>query len=171
MKIEPLISQGDISRAVDSLAERIRADYAGRSPLVIGCLTGSFIFMADLVRRLGIPVECDFMKVSSYGGGREAGEIRLLLDHMLPVEGRDVIVVEDIVDTGASLSFVRERIAARRPASVCSKSAAAAAEAARFAVSRESGPYCSTVFCWIKLRCSSPRMRASSSSKANGFAR
>ncbi len=120
MKIEPLISQGDISRAVDSLAERIRADYAGRSPLVIGCLTGSFIFMADLVRRLGIPVECDFMKVSSYGGGREAGEIRLLLDHMLPVEGRDVIVVEDIVDTGASLSFVRERIAARRPASVAS---------------------------------------------------
>ena len=120
MGVELLVPKEKIEEAVGSLADKIRKDYAGRRPLLIGCLTGSFVFMADLVRKIGIPVECDFMKVSSYEGRTTPGELRLLLDHMLPVENRDVIIVEDIVDTGASLSFVRERIAARRPSSLAS---------------------------------------------------
>lgn len=118
MEVVQLVSKEKIDEVVGQLADRIRRDYEGREPLLIGCLTGSFVFMADLVRRIGAPVECDFMKVSSYESRTTPGELRLLLDHMLPVEGRDVIVVEDIVDTGASLSFVRERIAARKPASL-----------------------------------------------------
>lgn len=118
VEIEQLIPEGKIAEAVERIAGAIRRDYAGRQPLLIGCLTGSFVFMADLVRRIGIPLECDFMKVSSYEDRMTAGRIALLLDHTLPVEGRDVIVVEDIVDTGGSLAFIRARLSAKGPASL-----------------------------------------------------
>jgi hypoxanthine phosphoribosyltransferase len=118
MEMTPLITEERIAEAVERLASEIRRDYAGKRPLLIGCLTGSFMFMADLVRRIGLPLECDFMKVSSYEDRTTAGEIALLLDNTLPVAGRDVLLVEDIVDTGASLQFIRERLAGKRPGSL-----------------------------------------------------
>jgi len=118
MEIKPLIAAEEIGGKVSEIASRISRDYDGRTPLLVGCLTGSFVFMADLVRGLSIPVECDFMKVSSYEDRMTAGEIRLILDNTLPVEGRDVILVEDIVDTGASLSFLRRRLSSKGPASL-----------------------------------------------------
>lgn len=117
-EIKSLISEEEIARIVDVLALKIKKDYAGKKPLLIGCLTGSFVFMADLVRRIGIPLECDFMKVSSYEDRMSAGELKLLLDNTLPVKGRDVIIVEDIVDTGASLEFLRARLKSKGPGSL-----------------------------------------------------
>lgn len=118
MKITPLISEAQIKDAVLKLAGQIKRNYKDRNPLLIGCLTGSFVFMADLVRHLSMPLECDFMKVSSYEDRMTAGELKLLLDNTLPVEGRDVIVVEDIVDTGASLSYICERLRTKKPKSL-----------------------------------------------------
>lgn len=118
MEIKPLINEPQIQRAILKLAGQIKIDYKRRNPLLIGCLTGSFVFMADLVRNLAIPLECDFMKVSSYEDRMTAGKLKLLLDNTLPVNGRDVIVVEDIVDTGASLKFICEHLRAKNPASL-----------------------------------------------------
>lgn len=118
MKVKHLFSEEKVLGTVSGLAARISADYRDRYPLIIGCLTGSFVFMADLVRRLNIPVECDFMKVSSYEDRMSAGEIKLLLDATLPVKGRHVIVVEDIVDTGQSLKFISDRLLSKGPASL-----------------------------------------------------
>lgn len=118
MEVTPIIPEGKIAETVDRLAEAIRCDYAERQPLLIGCLTGSFMFMADLVRRIDMPLTCDFMKVSSYEDRMTAGEIMLLLDNTLPVEGKDVVIVEDVVDTGASLRFIRERLEDKRPKSL-----------------------------------------------------
>ena len=118
MNVKQLFSEQHILEIVDGLAKKIREDYQGKNPHIIGCLTGSFVFMADLIRRLGIPVSCDFMKVSSYEDRMSAGEIRLLLDATLPVKDRHVIVVEDIVDTGQSLTFVKKRLEALQPASL-----------------------------------------------------
>ena len=119
-EVRRLFSEERIAETVGRLADRIRQDYGGRNPLLMGCLTGSFVFMADLVRRIGIPLECDFMKVSSYEDRMTAGEIKLLLDASLPVAGRDVIVVDDIVDTGQSLSFICDRLKSKGPKSITS---------------------------------------------------
>ncbi len=110
MNVTPLFSEQQIAEAVARLAEDIRRDYADRNPLLVGILTGSFMFLADLIRRAAIPCACDFLKISSYEDRMTAGEIKLLLDVTLPVEGRDVIIIEDIVDTGQSLRFARERL-------------------------------------------------------------
>ncbi len=118
MKVKKLFSEGQISEVVGSLAKKIAGDYKDKNLLVIGCLTGSFVFMADLVRKLGIPLECDFMKVSSYEDRMSSGELRLLLDATLPVKGRHVVIVEDIVDTGQSLSFIINRLRSMNPASL-----------------------------------------------------
>jgi hypoxanthine phosphoribosyltransferase len=118
MNVTQLFSEKQILEIVDGLAKRIHQDYDGKNPHLVGCLTGSFVFMADLVRRLGIPISCDFMKVSSYEDRMSAGEIRLLLDATLPVKDRHVIIVEDIVDTGQSLTFIKKRLEAMQPASL-----------------------------------------------------
>jgi len=118
MSVKQLISEKEVLEVVGNLARRIGRDYQGKKPLLIGCLTGSFVFMADLVRRLTIPVECDFMKVSSYEDRMSAGEIKLLLDATLPVKDRHVIVIEDIVDTGQSLTFILERLRSKNPKSL-----------------------------------------------------
>lgn len=118
MKVKELFSEKHVLQTVEDLAGKIAADYKDKNPLIVGCLTGSFVFMADLVRRLFIPVECDFMKVSSYEDRMSAGEIKLLLDATLPVKGRNVLVVEDIVDTGQSLTFIMERLRSMAPASL-----------------------------------------------------
>lgn len=118
MNVKKLFSEERVLNIVDDLAQKISNDYKDKEPLLIGCLTGGFVFMADLVRRLRIPVECDFMKVSSYEDRMSSGELKLLLDVTLPVKNRHVLVVEDIVDTGQSLSYIMERLSSMKPASL-----------------------------------------------------
>ena len=118
MRPAQLISNIEISKKISFLARKIKKDYKDRNPLIIGCLTGSFVFMADLIREIAIPLECDFMKLSSYQNRMSAGKIKLILDNTISVKGRDVIIVEDIVDTGASLKFIRSRLLKKKPKSL-----------------------------------------------------
>jgi hypoxanthine phosphoribosyltransferase len=117
-RIEPLIAEAEIARRVDQLAAEINAYFEGTEKLVVvGLLRGSFIFIADLARRLSVPVEIDFIEASSYGDATESSrEVRILKDLRGEIEGRDVLVVEDIVDTGHTLRHVLDFLATRRPA-------------------------------------------------------
>lgn len=116
--IDEMISAKSIAARVEGLAREISDHFAGTDKLVvIGLLRGSFIFIADLVRELDLPVEVDFLEVSSYGDSTESSrEVRILKDLRGEIEGRDVLVVEDIVDTGFTLSRVLEILRTRRPA-------------------------------------------------------
>jgi hypoxanthine phosphoribosyltransferase len=115
--IEPLIGEDAIARRVDDLAAEINAHFGQTEKLVVvGLLRGSFIFIADLARRLSVPVEIDFIEASSYGNTTESShEVRILKDLRGEIEGRDVLVVEDIVDTGHTLAHVLAILATRRP--------------------------------------------------------
>lgn len=115
-----LISEAEIQRRVQALAEEISADYSGEQELIlVGVLKGAFIFLADLSRRLTIPRSIEFMAVSSYEkDDEESSAVRLLMDLRKNIEGKHVLVVEDIVDTGRTLSFLVELLAARKPKSV-----------------------------------------------------
>jgi len=114
-----LIPQDEIRQAVAKLAAEIRRDYKGKQPLLIGILKGSFVFMADLVRELGLPVEVDFVKVSSYGAGMEtSGKVRMMHSLKTAIKDRDVIVVEDIVDTGLTVSFLMNYLQKKKPSSL-----------------------------------------------------
>lgn len=116
--IDELISAKAVAARVEALAREITAFYADTEKLVvIGLLRGSFIFIADLVREIRLPVEVDFLEASSYGNATESSrEVRILKDLRGEIEGRDVLVVEDIVDTGNTLSHVLEILRTRRPA-------------------------------------------------------
>jgi len=114
-----LISQKDIARRVEELAGEISRDYAGRDLVMVGVLKGAFIFLADLVRALPFPVEVDFVRLCSYGGGTSpTGEVHITKDVELPLKDRDVLIVEDIVDIGFTLSFLRQHLATHRPRSL-----------------------------------------------------
>jgi hypoxanthine phosphoribosyltransferase len=114
-----VISAEDIASAVDRVAGQIDRDLAGSPALLVGVLKGSVFFLCDLARRMRSPVVLDFLQVSSYGGGtRSSGNVRVVSDLSIDVAGRHVIVVEDIVDTGATLSKIREILRARGPASL-----------------------------------------------------
>ena len=113
-----VISAAQLADRVQELAAVLDTAYAGRNPVLIGVLKGCYVFMADLSRALSIPHEVDFLAVASYGKSTQAGAFRLLKDISAEIEGRDVIIVEDICDTGASLRAVRDIIRERRPASV-----------------------------------------------------
>ena len=114
-----LFTQDQVAARVQELAAQITRDYAGKTPLVVGVLRGSFIFMADLVRHLDLPLTLDFMAVSSYGAGTaSSGQVRIIKDLSEHIEGRDVIVVEDILDSGNTLSYLLQLLQARSPASV-----------------------------------------------------
>ncbi|HEV2515070.1 MAG TPA: hypoxanthine phosphoribosyltransferase [Devosia sp.] len=115
--IDEMISAKAIAARVEALAKEISTHYAGTDKLVVvGLLRGSFIFIADLVRELDLPVEVDFLEVSSYGNSTESSrEVRILKDLRGEIEGRDVLVVEDIVDTGYTLKHVLEILATRHP--------------------------------------------------------
>ena len=110
----------DVLRArVLELGPQITADYAGRPPLLGGVLKGAFVFMSDLSRAIDLPVEFDFMAVSSYGSAtRSSGVVRIMKDLDLDLTGRDVLIVEDIVDSGLTLAYLRKNLAARGPASM-----------------------------------------------------
>lgn len=117
-EIDTLISKARIDARVDALAAEINAAFVETEKLiVIGLLRGSFIFIADLARRLAVPVEIDFIEVASYGDATESSrEVRVLKDLRGEIHGRDVLVVEDIVDTGHTLARVLEILLTRRPA-------------------------------------------------------
>jgi len=116
---EILLSEEQIAQKVRYLGQRISEDYQGNSILVIGILKGAVIFLADLVRNITIPVGIDFMAVSSYGKASESsGVVQILKDLDQNIEGRHVMVVEDIVDTGLTLKYLLENLSTRKPASL-----------------------------------------------------
>jgi hypoxanthine phosphoribosyltransferase len=114
-----LIGADRIQEKLAEMGERITADYAGRSLLLVGVLKGAFVLMADLARYVRLPLEFDFMAVSSYGAAtRTSGVVRILKDLDHDLDGLDVLVVEDIVDSGLTLKYLLKNLAARKPASL-----------------------------------------------------
>jgi hypoxanthine phosphoribosyltransferase len=113
-----LYPAAQIERRVSELAAQISADYAGRSLHLVGVLRGAAVFLADLSRELEIPVSYDFIAVSSYDGTSSSGVVRLLKDLDESVESRNVLIVEDITDTGLTLNYIRGMLASRKPASL-----------------------------------------------------
>ena len=118
--IGPVVVTADQLRdRVVELGKEITADYAGRTVLLVGVLKGAFVFMADLARAIDLPVEFDFMAVSSYGSAtKTSGVVRIVKDLDIDLAGRHVLLVEDIVDSGLTLSYVRKNLKARNPASL-----------------------------------------------------
>ena len=118
-EVRCLISSEQIASRVRELAAQISADYAGKVPLLVGVLKGAWVFMADLVRHLSIPVRCDFVKLSSYGANtNSSGEVQLHLDLTIAAEGQDILLVEDIIDTGTTIPWLLDRLVKKHPASV-----------------------------------------------------
>jgi hypoxanthine phosphoribosyltransferase len=116
---EVLIDEESLQRRIAELGEEISADYAGRDLLLVGVLKGAVFFMADLMRRLTIPCEIDFMAISSYGAATDSsGVVRILKDLDINIEGRHVLVVEDIIDSGLTLSYLMRNLEAREPATL-----------------------------------------------------
>jgi hypoxanthine phosphoribosyltransferase len=119
IETKTLISEADIQRRVRELAAEISRDYAGEEVTLIGVLKGAFIFLSDLARHLTIPNTIEFMAVSSYGmGTTSSGAVRVLMDLRRSIEGRHVLIVEDIVDTGLTLHYLLELLHTREPASL-----------------------------------------------------
>jgi hypoxanthine phosphoribosyltransferase len=116
---EILVTREALSERVREMAAEISAEYAGRDLLVIGILKGAVFFTADLVRELTIPCELDFMAVSSYGSAtHSSGVVRITKDLDVAIEGRDVLLVEDVIDSGRTLRYLMRNLAAREPASL-----------------------------------------------------
>jgi len=114
-----LYGREDIRRRIEELGRTITGDYAGREPVLVSVLRGGAMFLADLIREVRLPLACDFMSISAYGGGGESlGRVRILQDLDQDIGGRDVILVEDIVDTGLTLSYLLSTLRARGPLSV-----------------------------------------------------
>ncbi len=114
-----MVSEAELTERIGELGRQITEDYAGRAPLLVGVLKGAFVFMSDLARAIHLPVEFDFMAVASYGTAtRTSGVVRIVKDLDLDLTGRDVLVVEDIVDSGLTLSYLRRNLLARNPASL-----------------------------------------------------
>jgi hypoxanthine phosphoribosyltransferase len=118
-KLKIVITREEIAKRIDELAAEIKRDYKGKNPLLIGVLKGSFVFLSDLVRAMNIPVEVDFIRVSSYGAGKESsGKIKLVKDVETPIKDRHILVVEDIVDRGLTVRFLLDYLSFRKPASL-----------------------------------------------------
>ncbi len=116
---EVIVSEADLQARITELGARITADYAGRPPLLVGVLKGAFMFMSDLSRAIELPVEMDFMAVSSYGSAtRTSGVVRIVKDLDVDLADRHVLVVEDIVDSGLTLNYLQRYLLARHPASL-----------------------------------------------------
>ncbi len=118
-RLQILIPRAEIETTVRRLASEITRDYRGKNPLLLGILKGVFVFMADLVRQLDFPLEVEFVRLSSYGSGQQtSGKVKVVQDLVLDVSGRDVLIVEDIVDTGITTSFLIEYLKKKKPASL-----------------------------------------------------
>ncbi len=116
---EVLITREQIQEKVAELGRQLSTEYEGRNPLVICILKGAFIFMADLVKEITVPLELDFMAVSSYGAStRSSGEVKIIKDLDTSVEGRDILIVEDIIDSGLTLSYIIDVLERRKVNSV-----------------------------------------------------
>lgn len=118
-KISVLLSEEEVDKKIRELAGQITGDYAGKMPHLICILKGSVFFMTELTKHIEIPVTIDFMSVSSYGDGTESsGRVRIVKDLDESIEGRDVLIVEDIIDSGRTLSYLMEMLKNRKPASL-----------------------------------------------------
>ncbi|CAH1058574.1 hypoxanthine phosphoribosyltransferase [Paenibacillus pseudetheri] len=116
---EVLITEEELQQKIKELGRTLSEEYAGRTPLVICVLKGAFIFMADLVKAITVPVEMDFMAVSSYGAStKSSGVVKIIKDLDVSVEGRDILIVEDIIDSGLTLSYLIELLRNRNAASI-----------------------------------------------------
>ena len=114
-----LFSEEQLKTRVAEIAAQIDKDYEGKEPLLISILRGSCVFMADLVRQIHVPCTVDFMAVSSYGSGTvSSGQVKIVKDLSEPIEGKDILVVEDILDSGNTLSYLLKLLEARHPASI-----------------------------------------------------
>ena len=116
---ETLVSAEELQRRVEELSAEISGDYEGRDLVLIGVLKGAVLFLGDLMRHLTLPCEVDFMAVSSYGSATDSsGVVRILKDLDAPIEGRDVLIVEDIIDSGLTLQYLVRSLRARAPGSL-----------------------------------------------------
>ncbi|CAN5512797.1 hypoxanthine phosphoribosyltransferase [soil metagenome] len=116
---EVLLDTDTVAARVTELGAELVRDYTGRDPVLVSVLKGSLVFLADLMRATDLPMSIDLMEVSSYGSGTESsGQVRILKDLSKPIEGRDVIVVEDIIDTGLTLNYLLRYLGERHPASI-----------------------------------------------------
>ena len=116
---EVLITEEALQRRIGELAAEVSRDYEGRAPLLVAILKGAVPFLADLMRRLEVPCEVDFMAVSSYGSSTDSsGVVRILKDLDASIAGRDVLIVEDIIDSGLTLHYLLKNLRAREPASI-----------------------------------------------------
>ena len=114
-----VVAPDDLQQRIAELGKEITADYQDRPPLLVGVLKGAFVFMSDLARAIELPVEFDFMAVSSYGSAtRTSGVVRIVKDLEIDLTDRDVLIVEDIVDSGLTLAYLRRNLAARHPRSL-----------------------------------------------------
>ncbi len=118
-RVHILFSHDEIKATVRRLAAEIKKDYQDKHPILIGVLKGSFMFMADLVRFLDFPLEVEFVRLSSYGRGRQSsGKVRVVKGLTSSIKGRDVLIIEDIVDTGLTTSFLLDYLRKKKPASL-----------------------------------------------------
>jgi len=117
--LNSLLTAEEITSIVKKLADQISRDYAGKELILVCILKGAFMFLSDLVRHLKIPVKIDFVRLASYGDGmKTSGRIEITKDIELPIEGKDVLIVEDIIDSGHTLQFLKDRISLSNPRSV-----------------------------------------------------
>ena len=117
-ELSPVISDEDIQKRVNEIAMDLSEKFKDEVPILIGILNGSFIFMADLIRALDIDCEMDFIKLASYKGSRSTGTVRLLKDISAEITGRHVVIVEDIIDSGLTIKFIKDRLQDAAPASL-----------------------------------------------------
>ena len=118
-KTRVLLTRKEIAQKVKELAEQVFRDYQHKKPVLICVLKGAVVFLSDLMRHLQLPVEIDFMAVSSYGASTTtSGVVRILKDLEMSIENKDVIIIEDIIDTGLTLSYLRENLLSRNPRSL-----------------------------------------------------
>jgi hypoxanthine phosphoribosyltransferase len=117
-ELNPVISDEDIQKRVNEIAIDLSKKFKEEVPILIGILNGSFIFMADLIRALDIDCEMDFIKLASYKGSHSTGTVRLLKDISAEITGRHVVIVEDIIDSGLTIKFIKDRLQDAAPASL-----------------------------------------------------
>ena len=117
--MKPFISESSIKDKVKELAQRLNKEYEGKTPIFIGILNGSFIFLSDLIREINVDCEIDFMKLSSYGDNQiSSGQIKILKELNCQIEGRDIVLVEDIIDSGLSIKYMKTLVEKEKPKSL-----------------------------------------------------
>jgi hypoxanthine phosphoribosyltransferase len=118
-QLNPLLSREEIASIVKGLADQISKDYRGRELLVVCILKGAFMFLSDLIRQLQIPIQIDFVRLASYGAEmKTSGKVSVTKDIEIPMEGKDILIVEDIIDSGRTLKFLKDRLALLNPRSI-----------------------------------------------------